>query len=203
MPEVIPIKSLTDNPTFDVVLDTIERNKQIIVFVGSKSSAEKTAEEIAQYIKKNKIAVPHDCKPLSEQILHALSKSTKQCEREAKCVENGIAFHHAGLLQKQKTAIEHAFRQGTIKCICCTPTLCISGDTNLWHDCKETSVKEMNSNEKLHVLSGNSLVRVSPKKIESLNNKDSLIEITSVNGYSLKITPYHKMYIKMRKIIPE
>ncbi len=117
MSQIIPIKSHTDNPAIDIVLDTIERNKQIIVFVGSKSSAEKTAEDISQYIKKNKQPVHHDCKPLSETILHALSKPTKQCEREAKCIEQGIAFHHAGLLQKQKTAIENGFINGIIKCI--------------------------------------------------------------------------------------
>jgi len=125
---IIPIKSLAENPAVDIALDTFEKNKQIIVFVGSKSSAEKTAELIAQYLKKNKIPVHHDCKPLSETILHTLSKPTKQCEREAYCVEQSIAFHHAGLMQKQKTAIENGFRNGIIKCIACTPTLAMGVD---------------------------------------------------------------------------
>ncbi len=205
MQDVIPIKSLTDNPTFDIVLDTIERNKQIIVFVGSKSSAEKTAEEIAQYIKKNKIAVPHDCKPLSEQILHTLSKPTKQCERESRCVEQSIAFHHAGLLQKQKTAIENGFRDGIIKCICCTPTLCLAKDTNLWHGLKETPVSVYNSNNALFVLDKNKFVPICPTLIQKMENNASLIEITSVAGYSIRITPKHKMLIKRggkRKLIP-
>ncbi|MFA6889036.1 MAG: helicase-related protein [Candidatus Woesearchaeota archaeon] len=128
MSQLIPIKDVTDNTVVNIVLDTINQNKQIIVFVGSKSSAEKTAELIAQQLKKDKIAVHHDCKPVSETILHALSKSTKQCEREARCVEQGIAFHHAGLLQKQKTAIENGFRNGVITCICCTPTLAMGVD---------------------------------------------------------------------------
>lgn len=192
----IPIKPLTDNPAIDIVLDTIERSKQIIVFVGSKSSAEKTAEEISIYIKKNKIAVHHDCKPLSETILRALSKQTKQCEREAKCVESGIAFHHAGLLQKQKTAIENAFRNGIIKCICCTPTLCLAKDTKLWHGLEETSVSSYDLNDVLFVLNGSTFVPLCPALIQKMGNKDSLIQISSVAGYSISVTQKHKMLVK-------
>ena len=42
----------------------------------------------------------------------ALSKPTKQCERLAKVTKNGIAFHHAGLVQKQRSLIEDEFRKG-------------------------------------------------------------------------------------------
>lgn len=128
MPTLIPIKDSSDNPALNIAFDTFEKNKQIIIFVGSKNSAEKTAELIAQYLKKNKMPVHYDCKPLSETILHTLPKPTKQCEREAYCIEQGIAFHHAGLMQKQKTAIENAFRKGIVRCICCTPTLAMGVD---------------------------------------------------------------------------
>ncbi len=128
MPTLIPIKEISDNPALNIALDTFERNKQIIIFVGSKNSAEKTAELIAQYLKKNKMPVHHDCGPLSETILHTLSKPTKQCEREAYCIEQGIAFHHAGLMQKQKSAIENAFRNGVVKCLAATTTLAMGVD---------------------------------------------------------------------------
>lgn len=128
MPELIDIKEQSDTPVADIVLDTIERNKQILVFVSSKSSAEKTAETVAQHIKKQKIAVHPEAKKLADELLNILSKPTVQCERLSKCVEQGIAFHHAGLLPKQKTAIENAFRSGVIKCISCTPTLAAGVD---------------------------------------------------------------------------
>lgn len=129
MPEIFAIKQHTDNPSINIVLDTLERNKQILVFVSSKSSAEKTAESIAQQIKKQKLAKHPDCQKLAEEILSVLSKPTVQCQRLARCVEQGIAFHHAGLMQKQKTALENAFRIGVIKCISCTPTLALGVDT--------------------------------------------------------------------------
>ena len=41
------IKNITKNPTVDLVIDTLQKNKQALVFVNSKKSAEKTAEDIS------------------------------------------------------------------------------------------------------------------------------------------------------------
>lgn len=120
----------TDDQTVNLVLDTIEINKQALVFNNTKSSAEKCAEDIA---KKIKVDIYPDetqkkLKELATEILTALSKPTKQCERLAKCVEKGIAYHHAGLVGKQKELIEDNFRNGLIRIISCTPTLAIGMD---------------------------------------------------------------------------
>ncbi len=122
MPSLIPIKQHTENPAVDLALDTIERNKQALVFTSSKKSAEKSAEDIAKEIK---LLSNHD---ISEDILHALPKPTKQCERLALCIKKGIAFHHAGLTSKQRELIEEGFRSGAIKIICSTPTLAAGVD---------------------------------------------------------------------------
>ena len=81
MPELIEIKEHTDSATTNIVIDTIEKNKQALVFLNSKSSAEKTAEMIALQIKKQNIAKHSDCGRLTEEILNVLSKPTTQCER--------------------------------------------------------------------------------------------------------------------------
>ncbi|MEK6938681.1 MAG: helicase-related protein [Nanoarchaeota archaeon] len=99
-----------------LVLETLEMNKQALVFAPSRSSAEKTAEELSKLTSFN---LPE----LEKQILHALSQPTKQCRRLSNCVRKGIAFHHSGLIGEQKELIEEEFRKGTIKIICCTPTL--------------------------------------------------------------------------------
>ncbi|MBT5739947.1 hypothetical protein HOI26_02490 [Candidatus Woesearchaeota archaeon] len=101
---------------YKVALQTLQKNKQALVFVSTRASAEKTAETIAKLTEKN---LPE----LENSILKAASTPTKQCKKLSKCVRKGIAFHHAGLLQKQKTLIEDNFRNGTIKIICATPTL--------------------------------------------------------------------------------
>jgi len=122
--EKAEIKGLSGDAVIDIALDTIEKNKQALVFVSTKRSAEKQAEEIGKKtkLKSEKLNI------LSEKILHALPRPTKQCERIANCVKNGAAFHHAGLTQKQKELIEDAFREGIIKIICCTPTLAAGMD---------------------------------------------------------------------------
>ena len=124
MGNLVKVEPLAAEPAINLALDTLAKNKQAFVFVNTKRSAEKTAEDIA---KKSKLETEHTIE-LSEKILHTLQKPTQQCERLAKCVKKGIAFHHAGLHSKQKELIEEHFRNGTIKIICCTPTLAAGVD---------------------------------------------------------------------------
>ncbi len=115
----VKVEQKTEEHFIDLAIDTLDKNKQALVFVNSKRSAEKCAEEIAKTIKIEK----EEHLRLSEKLLNVLSKPTKQCERLAKCVRKGIVFHHAGLHAEQKEIIEDAFREGVIRIICCTPTL--------------------------------------------------------------------------------
>ncbi|MEM3877368.1 MAG: helicase-related protein, partial [Candidatus Woesearchaeota archaeon] len=96
--------------------------KQALIFLNTKQRAEKTAEEISKHLiveEQNKKKLD----ALSEEVLSALESPTEQCKRLASCIKTGIAFHHSGLVQKQRELIEENFRNGTIKIICCTPTL--------------------------------------------------------------------------------
>ena len=107
-----------DNTT-KVALETIEMGKQALIFCPSKASAEKTAEEISLL---TKVSDPYLLE-LENKVSRAVSTPTKQCKRLAKIIKKGIAFHHAGLANKQKDLIEDNFKSGKIKIICCTPTL--------------------------------------------------------------------------------
>ncbi|MBN2112129.1 hypothetical protein JW707_03445 [Candidatus Woesearchaeota archaeon] len=117
------IKQETGDSVIDIALDTIGREKQALVFVNTKRSAEKQAEEISKKLKSTK-----ELEEISEKILNVLARPTQQCERLARCVKKGVAFHHAGLTQKQREIIENSFREGTVKIICCTPTLAAGVD---------------------------------------------------------------------------
>lgn len=113
------VEKLTDDSALNIALDTIKIKKQALIFVNTKKSAEKTAEEIAKKLKTQ----DESLNELSEKALHAIAQPTRQCKRLAECLKKGIAFHHAGLHHKQKELIEEKFREGAIKIICSTPTL--------------------------------------------------------------------------------
>jgi helicase len=111
-------------PEIRITQDTLNKKKQILIFYGTKRNAESSAERIGQAVEetltkeeKAKLA------KLSEDVLHALSKPTIQCERLAKVVAKGVAFHHSGLVNEQRHLIEGAFRSNMLKAICATPTL--------------------------------------------------------------------------------
>ncbi len=123
-PEPVKIEQKYPNDTVNLALDTISRQKQALVFVGSKKSAEKCAEDIALKIK----SPPPELEGIAESILSAIPKPTKQCERLARCVRKGTAFHHAGITAKQRDIIEDEFRKGNIRIISCTPTLAAGVD---------------------------------------------------------------------------
>lgn len=112
---LIPPKT---EPAVDLAVDTIKKSKQALVFCTTKRSAEATAERIAKLQ-----TLKPELKKMSEDVLKVLSSPTKQCRRLSFCIKYGIAFHHAGLPSKQRSAIEDAFRDKRISIICCTPTL--------------------------------------------------------------------------------
>lgn len=115
----INLQYKSNEPVIDLVKDTLDKNKQALIFVNAKRSAEKCAEDISRTLKKQDAVWTE----LADKLLHALAKPTRQCSRLAACCKKGIVFHHAGLHPEQKNIIEDAFRNGTIKIICCTPTL--------------------------------------------------------------------------------
>ena len=127
--QVLDNKSVTvetKDTIVNMVLDTLKIDKQILIFNNSKNSSEATAEKIAIQLKKKNSFTSQkliELESLSNKILKILSTPTKQCRRLAKCVEMGIAFHHSGLISKQRHLIEESFKSGLIKVISSTPTL--------------------------------------------------------------------------------
>ncbi|MDD5502491.1 MAG: DEAD/DEAH box helicase, partial [Candidatus Thermoplasmatota archaeon] len=104
-----------------LVLDTIQRGYQAMVFLGTRASAEKCAEDLADYLGKN--ANLQECAELAEEIDEKQDEPTRTGDRLAGCVKKGTAFHHAGLSNEQRKFIEENFKCGKLKCITATPTL--------------------------------------------------------------------------------
>ncbi len=120
--DTLKINEEYSDATLNISFDTLRINKQALIFVNTKRSAESLAEKIAIKVKDVKLEA------IAKEIREALSRPTKQCERLAKCVEKGIAFHHSGLASAQREIVEDNFRNGNIKIICSTPTLAMGID---------------------------------------------------------------------------
>jgi helicase len=120
----VEIEQDSESASVNLAIDTMRIGKQALVFVGSKRSAEKCAEDIALKIKDSS----PDLEVIGQEVLAAIPKPTKQCERLARCARKGVAFHHSGLTHKQREIIEDSFKSGNVKIICCTPTLAAGVD---------------------------------------------------------------------------
>ncbi len=115
------INDVTKDSVTNLTLQTIAQGKQVLIFNNSKRNSEAAAERVADAIKN--FDKKEELKELSNKILKSLANPTKQCRRLAKIVEKGAAFHHSGLISKQRTLIEDNFKNGLIKVISSTPTL--------------------------------------------------------------------------------
>ncbi len=105
-------------------VDTTKKGKQSLIFVSTRRSAEACAEKVSKDMKKLlSVGEREELKKLASDIESILSSPTKQCRRLARIVEGGTAFHHAGLVSKQRKLVEDAFRSGLLKMLAATPTL--------------------------------------------------------------------------------
>ncbi len=129
--EGIYLDNLTEYNNSEVVEanleEVIEKNileKQFLFFLNSRKRAEGQAKKMVKELKPNLNEKEKKLlKEISFDALNVLEQPTEQCSSLANCLEQGIAFHHAGLLSKQKKIIEDNFRKGLIRVICSTTTL--------------------------------------------------------------------------------
>lgn len=96
-----------------LVRGTVEEGGQALVFVNSRRSAEATAERLSE--------LGFDASGVEHTIRDTATTDTG--ERLADCVAGGVAFHHAGLKNEHRAAVEDAFRSRDIVAVCATPTL--------------------------------------------------------------------------------
>ncbi len=113
------------HPSWIVVQDTIEQGGQVLVFVGTRRSAQSEAKKLSKRVKKRFAKEQPERLIELEKLAESLEGRTQTSMGEllAHCVRGGVAFHHAGLTHKQRQAIESGFKDGTILALCATPTL--------------------------------------------------------------------------------
>jgi helicase len=116
--EEMEIDSMGDG-TISLVADTIRSGGQCLIFDSTRRYAEKTAENVGKLTQNLIDEEKEDLKVMSMKI----GDETETCERLARCVLSGSAFHHAGLRAEHRKIVEEGFRKNIIKAISSTPTL--------------------------------------------------------------------------------
>jgi helicase len=128
-----------EKPTAAIVRDTlqdeygedgevVEEGGSTLVFVNSRRNAEAAARRLAnvtaEHLDAEEIA---RLREVAEEIRSV--SDTETSEDLADAVERGAAFHHAGCAPGHRSAVEDAFRDRLIKCVCATPTLAAGVNT--------------------------------------------------------------------------
>ncbi len=116
------IKEFHKDSAISLAADTLVEGGQCLIFESSRKNAEGLAMRVGTSISP---LIAHDTREkLSVLAAEVRESSEVEAARKlAQCIENGSAFHHAGLISEQRKLIENGFRAGTIKVIAATPTL--------------------------------------------------------------------------------
>jgi helicase len=94
------------HPSWVVVNDTIDQDGQVLIFVGTRRSAQSEALKLAKRVEKRLKKEDPDRLKRLEHFASTLEgrSQTAMAERLAESIRGGIAFHHAGLTHGQRKA---------------------------------------------------------------------------------------------------
>ncbi|MFB6132907.1 MAG: DEAD/DEAH box helicase, partial [Halanaeroarchaeum sp.] len=114
--------------TAAIVEDTMIDGGSTLVFVNSRRNAEASARRLAN-VTSGRLD-PDDREALGEIAAQIREVSdTETSEDLARAVEQGAAFHHAGLAREHRSLVEDAFRDRLIRVVSATPTLAAGVNT--------------------------------------------------------------------------
>ncbi len=116
------VKEKFRDSAISLVCDTLIEGGQCLVFESSRKNAEGMASRIGTAISELlSQEIKEKLKTIAAEVRETSEVDTTR--KLALCIENGSAFHHAGLISEQRKLIENGFRTGIIKVIAATPTL--------------------------------------------------------------------------------
>ena len=98
-------------------LGEIATTEQLLVFTDTQKHAEDTARLLASF-RPSSAGVNDIMRSLEGAV-----EPTPSTRRLKETIENGVAFHHAGLLPEEREIVEQSFQDGIVRIICATTTL--------------------------------------------------------------------------------
>ena len=115
-------KKIDIDGTEGIALDNLPN--QCLVFVNTRRSAEAQARRLGMLIGKRLTSEESEAlKTYTNELKSGADEVTSVDSNLTKLIERGVAYHHAGLTNRQRQLIEKGFREKRIKALCATPTL--------------------------------------------------------------------------------
>lgn len=113
---------------FDVVLDSLRRGYQVMVFVHSRKGTGDTAKALADIAQQENVLetffLTQGKERGGEAYNRYVDRVKKSRNREVGIhFDYGMGIHHAGMLRGDRKLTEQMFSDGAIKVLCCTATL--------------------------------------------------------------------------------
>ena len=119
------LEGLKSHPVWSVVDDGLTQGAQVLMFVGTRRSAQSEAKNLAKRVRKRLEKEDPErlvaLKALAERLTGR--SQSNLAEQLAACLASGVGFHHAGLTNGQRKDVEQAFKDGLLVALTATPTL--------------------------------------------------------------------------------
>ncbi|MCX6662228.1 MAG: DEAD/DEAH box helicase [Euryarchaeota archaeon] len=107
-----------------LVQESLKDGGQTLVFVNNRKSTVSLANRLSSVV--TELLTETEKKQLKKLVSSMKQEQAETASIEQSLVtsiENGVAFHHAGLESNQRRLVEQGFKDHQIKCIVATPTL--------------------------------------------------------------------------------
>ncbi|UCE29336.1 MAG: DEAD/DEAH box helicase [Candidatus Bathyarchaeota archaeon] len=121
--DALKIEKISKNPAINLALHTMHSGGQALVFAATRKNAVSLAKKTAVHML-TRLSKPmkRSSTRIARRIL-STGERTRISELLAQLIQQGTAFHHAGLGGSHRKIVEEAFRDGKIKILTATPTL--------------------------------------------------------------------------------
>jgi activating signal cointegrator complex subunit 3 len=120
-------EKLLNEECYEVVVDSLERGHQVMVFVHSRKGTGETASALAELASEAGVLDRYFAvagTESSEAYSRYADRAQKSRNRQvAMYFKQGMGIHHAGMLRSDRKLTEQMFSDGAIKVLCCTSTL--------------------------------------------------------------------------------
>ena len=103
-----------------IIKSTLNDGGQVLIFVNKRKTTQSLAINLKNLVKSY---LSKKDREILEKILNILNILKGGMIELRKIIKDGIAFHHAGLLYKERKIIEDAFKKRILKVLICTTTL--------------------------------------------------------------------------------